>query len=95
MTSELAAFMGYNGADLMAKDLRRLTETLRSTGPMTVDDWTHALAATEIAFASEVWGSGLDWPIIWGLEDAETISSLRSIQRKLRMAGLIRAPRSS
>ncbi len=39
--------------------------------------------STEVVFASDVVGSGLDWPITTGITDEETIRLLRGLQRKL------------
>lgn len=41
------------------------------------------LIATEIVFASDVVGAGLDWPIVTGLRDDQTIALLRGLQRKM------------
>jgi hypothetical protein len=47
------------------------------------DDWRRVLLATEVVFASDVFGSGLDWSTTTGFSDADSISLLRSIQRKM------------
>lgn len=52
-------------------------------------DWVRTLLATEIVFASDVVGSGLDWPITSGLPDEETMHLLRSVQRKIPKAGAL------
>jgi hypothetical protein len=41
------------------------------------------LLAAESVFASDVVGSGLDWPTTTGIPDAESIAILRGLQRKL------------
>jgi len=44
-------------------------------------DEIRALVATEIAFASDFVGAGVDWATVIGLSDEETISILRRLQR--------------
>jgi hypothetical protein len=51
--------------------------------PLTPADWRRALLATELAFASDVLGSGVEWSTTTGWRDDETIRCLRNIQRKL------------
>jgi hypothetical protein len=46
-------------------------------------DWGRALVATEFAFASDYYGSGVDWATTTGCDDATTIRRLREVQRKL------------
>jgi hypothetical protein len=53
---------------------------------LTRRDWTRALVATELVWASDVFGSGLDAVSTWGYSDAEGVVLLRSIQRKLLQA---------
>lgn len=82
-TDALAAAMRFNDvADLIAQ-AKRIRALLGENVPMSALDWTRALAATEVAFVSDVFGSGCDWSITTGLSDAETIPILRGLQRKL------------
>ena len=46
-----------------------------------------SLLMTEVVFASDVVGSGMEWTITTGLTDQETIATLRGLQRKLLNAG--------
>jgi hypothetical protein len=46
-------------------------------------DWARALLATELAFASEVVGSGYEWSTTTGWSDDTTVKILRSTQLKL------------
>ena len=85
-TDELAVAMGFKGVDDLHVQARRLRAALAGSIPLTVVDWTRALAATEVAFASEVLGSGLDWTSTVGLSDEATIQLLRQLQRKLGSA---------
>ena len=82
-TAELAIAMGFEDvADLHATGQRIATDVTANT-PLTQLDWVRALFATEVVFASDVVGSGLDWAVTSGISDADTIRLLRSIQRKL------------
>jgi hypothetical protein len=83
-TTEMALAMGFTGVpDLIFGEGRRLADSIRSQVPLPPRDWTRALLATEIVFASNVVGSGLDWRTTTGFDDAVTIGLLRSLQHKL------------
>lgn len=56
---------------------------------MSRTDWTRALLASEIVFASDVVGAGVEWPTVTGWSDVETIELLRELQRKLMSSGAI------
>jgi hypothetical protein len=86
-TEELARAMGYRSSeDLWQGKGRELCEALRRGDQLTREDWLRTLLATEIVFASDVVGAGMDWSITTGLSDEETIKVLRSIQRKISHA---------
>ena len=81
-TDELANVIGFNStADLNAKTARLVT-ALHEGEALTAKDWRRTLLATEIAFASDVVGSGIDSSTTTGLSDEQTIRLLRAIQRK-------------
>ncbi|PJI84726.1 hypothetical protein [Luteimicrobium subarcticum] len=64
----------------------RLTWFLRDleiVGPGLRGLTASALVAAEIAFVSDVHGSGTDWQTTTGYDDAGTLGRLRSIQRRL------------
>ena len=82
-TEELARALGFDGlADLYAgtQAIRKALEADEALSPF---DWARALAATEVVFASDVFGSGHDWPTTTGLSDVATIELLRGLQSKL------------
>jgi hypothetical protein len=91
-TQELAVAMGFNDLEDMEHHGRRLQAAISNRESLSAEDWTRALAATEIAFVSEVWGSGWDWSITQGYGDEQTITRLRGLQYKLRTAGAITKP---
>ena len=79
--------MGFRDEqDLLHGDGRRLRDALGRGEALTASDWRRTLLATEIVFASDVVGSGLDWSITTGLPDEETIWLLRTVQRKVTHA---------
>ena len=89
LTEQLAIAMGFAGqADFFAQS-ERLSEALRDSQALSRLDWTRILLATEIAFASDVVGAGVEWQTVVGWSDEETISVLRQVQRKLLSADAI------
>ncbi|MDM7888577.1 hypothetical protein QUG98_08930 [Curtobacterium sp. RHCJP20] len=50
---------------------------------MPIDDWRRTLLATEVVFASDIVGSGIEWETATGVRDATALQLLRSLQRKL------------
>jgi hypothetical protein len=91
-TDSLAVAMGFGSAEDLLTEGRRLRDFIRSGQPLSRRDWRRTLAATEIAFASDVFGSGWDWSITTGLSDEETIRLLRSLQRKIARSAKIHQP---
>src|SRR5258706_7811984 len=85
-TDEMAIAIGFESvADLFAQS-DRLIDVVVSGGPMSRRDWRPVLLATEIVFASNVIGSGIDWASTTGLSDAESIATLRRVQHKVLRA---------
>ena len=82
-TDALAIAMGFADVEDLLQEGRRLRTAIRAGQPLTRRDWRRALVATEIVFASDVFGSGCDWSITSGLSDDETVKTLRALQRKL------------
>jgi hypothetical protein len=85
-TEEMARAMGFESISNLFSERHRLIPMIERGDPLSVNDWLKVLVATEVVFASNVVGSGLDWPITTGVSDAETIGHLRSIQQKLGRA---------
>jgi hypothetical protein len=61
----------------------RLRESILFSDPLIDLDWARALFLTEINWASCLVGAGLDFEIVTGFSDAEAITVLRSVQRKV------------
>lgn len=82
-TDEMARAMGFADASDLLREGRRLEGDLAEGRALSRRDWTRALLATEIAFASDVMGSGVKWPTTTGLDEVESLRKLRAIQRQL------------
>lgn len=82
-TAGLADLLGVDLADFTAQ-CKRLYADIEAGRPLAARDWAWALAVTEIAFASDVFGTGIHWSVTTGMQDDLTVKVLRSLQRKLR-----------
>ncbi|MER5199842.1 hypothetical protein ACWD3J_38600 [Streptomyces sp. NPDC002755] len=82
-SDQLAVAMGFAGTQNLFDQCQRLRQALRADAPLGAADWARTLLATEIAFASDLAGSGVEWSTTTGRDDAATIRMLRVIQRKL------------
>lgn len=82
-TDALALALGFTSAATMSRETWALWERIEAGQALSAQDWRRVLLAAEVVFASDVVGSGLDWPITSGIPDAESIAILRGLQRKL------------
>jgi hypothetical protein len=82
-TEEFAVSMGFASAANMSAGCVEICRSLEVDRSLTPRDWTRALLSLEIAFASDLVGSGVEWSTATGLSDEVTVRDLRSIQRKL------------
>ncbi|QNS06000.1 hypothetical protein [Streptomyces xanthii] len=82
-SDQLAYGMGFADRQNLLDECRRLRAALKSDAPLSPADWARTLLAAEIVFVSDLVGSGVEWPTTTGYDDAETLATLRSIQRKL------------
>ncbi|WP_143765262.1 hypothetical protein [Catenulispora acidiphila] len=88
-TDEFAVAMGFQSYRNLIEEGRRLRRNLNDNTVIDADDWTRILLAVEIAFVSDLAGSGVEWSTTTGYADEYTIAILRSIQRKV--AVIVRA----
>ncbi len=88
LSDELAVAMGFNDRDDLFEDGVRLRKALANAQPLSSWDWARILVMTEFVFSSNVFGAGLDWSIVTGIQDDETIQVLRGLQHKLGKAGI-------
>ncbi len=82
-TSELAVAMGFADVPDLLAESSRLSDLLADGRRLSSLDVVRALVATEIAFASDVFGAGVEWATVTGRSDEETIAALRRLQRRL------------
>jgi len=83
VSERLAVALGFaDVADFDAETLR-LSQALGGDAELSPRDAVRALVATEVVFASDVLGAGVEWETVTGYSDTETISILRDLQGKL------------
>ena len=82
-SDQLAVGMGFSGVHDLLGQTRRLRSALADDVPLSAADWARTLLASEIVFASDLAGSGVEWQTTTGRSDEATMRTLRSIQRKL------------
>jgi GNAT superfamily N-acetyltransferase len=82
-TEELAVAMGFASVADLHQTGWALAQAIRAGRPLSTRDWSRAMLATEVVFASDLVGSGLEWATTTGLGDEETLRHLRSLQRKI------------
>jgi hypothetical protein len=88
-TDALARVMGFESIDALYEGSRRIADLVSTRSALSRRDWTRSLIATELVWASDVLGSGLDSVYTFGYSDTEAVVILRSIQRKLRKEGVL------
>lgn len=88
-TEELAVAMGFASLADLYDQTKRIAEGIKAGQALTRTDWTRALLATEIVFASNVVGSGHDWNITTGIADSTALDLLRAIQHKVPTGGVL------
>jgi len=72
-TELMAQAIGFESVAALLEDGRRIAGDLAQPRPLSRRDWTRALLATEVVFASDVLGSGIDWSTTTGLDDQESL----------------------
>jgi hypothetical protein len=82
-TDALAVALGFTDVTHLLEEADRIGTLVRDGAAVSCLDAARALAATEIAFSSDVFGAGVEWETTSGLSDVDTIRTLRVLQRKL------------
>ena len=82
-TNPVARAIGFSDVESLCDGAKNIATALVAEEDPTPQDWARALVATEIAFASDFYGSGWDWSSSTGYDDETTIRRLRGVQRKL------------
>ena len=89
-TEAMAKAMGFASVENLLEVGYRIARELESGRPLSRRDWTRALLATEIVFASDVVGSGAEWSDTTGLDDVQTRRTLRLLQLEKPVAVVLR-----
>jgi hypothetical protein len=82
-TDSLAVAMGFTGVQDLTQQTSRILARLQADQPLTIRDWSRALFATELIFASDMLGTGSEWTVIHGGDDGEWIHVLRRLQSNI------------
>jgi hypothetical protein len=85
-TEALAVAMGFDSVHQLEAEGERIAGEIGRREPLTVQDWTRAMVATEFAFASDSLGIGTEWVVIDGRPDQYWIRILRDLQTKVPQA---------
>ena len=83
LTDDVARVIGFESREALFAAYHEIIEALRSGRSLSRRDWRRSLVATEIAFGSDVYGSGVEWGTTTGYRDGESIVRLRRLQRYL------------
>ena len=67
-TEELAVAMGFESARDLLSETKRLVVAVSTGTPMSGRDWARTLVSTEIDFASDVFGAGVEWETVTGFQ---------------------------
>lgn len=82
-TESVAVALGFVSIEDLHIEGDRIAEAIHAGEPVSERDWSRALFATEVVFASKVVGAAAEWGSIHGGTDAGWIGVLRSLQRKV------------
>ena len=78
--------LGYSGWPEFDTDVDRLRDAIARRGVLSDRDWGRVLLLTEIAWCSDLIGTGTEFALVNGIPDEHAITLLRSIQRKISNA---------
>ncbi len=79
----LALALGVDSVEALIEEGYRIAGKLDNGEPLTDHEVVFAAVSTELNFASDRWGAGVEWSTVSGFTDSETISRLRNLQRRL------------
>lgn len=83
MTPAVVSFLGFDGVEDASIWAARVIEAISAGKPLARKDWRRVLLASELSFASDVVCSGVEWSVVSGLDDGESLALLRQLQREL------------
>ncbi|WP_067796159.1 hypothetical protein [Nocardia beijingensis] len=75
--------LGFADRDRFDDETARLRRAVRDGTVLTEVETARVLFLSELAFGSDLFGAGVEFQLVNGIRDAEAISILRSLQRKL------------
>jgi hypothetical protein len=75
--------LGLSTGEELSQLALRLGQAVEHGQPLTDPDWARALYLTECCWASSLIGLGPDFAAATGLSDADALSMLRRLQRKI------------
>jgi hypothetical protein len=70
----------WTAFDALTEHLR---EAIKNAKPLPAIDWARALFLSELSFASDIVGAGVEFSTVSRFTDEEAIALLRSLQRKI------------
>ncbi len=82
-SSAFMTSLGFEDGRSLVESAQSLEERILRSEPLSRTEWTVALLLSEVGFASDIQGGGLEWEGYSGIPDRETIALLRSVQMKL------------
>jgi hypothetical protein len=83
-TESLAVAIGFTDLEDLSDQGERIAEAIYEGEAVSRRDWSRAMFAAEVCFASEVLGTGSEFTVIHAGTDAHWIGVLRALQRKIR-----------
>ncbi|MBF6166589.1 hypothetical protein IU486_17795 [Streptomyces gardneri] len=75
--------LGFTDRDRFDEEAARLRRAVRDGAMLTEVETARVLFLSELAFGSDLFGAGVEFQLVSPMRDAEAITILRSLQRKL------------
>ncbi len=75
--------LGFADRDRFNDEAARLRRAVRDGAMLTEVETARVLFLSELAFGSDLFGAGVEFQLVSPMRDAEAITILRSLQRKL------------
>ena len=82
-TESLAVAFGFANLDDLADHGDQIAEAIFEGEAVSRRDWSRAMFAAEVCFASDVVGTGKEFTVIHGGSDADWFRALRDLQGKI------------
>lgn len=75
--------LGFPNRDRFDDEAERLRRAVRERATLTEVETARVLFLSELAFGSDLFGAGVEFQLVSPMRDAEAVTILRSLQRKL------------